>query len=182
MEEQRSEQPDKIPARFSSTLPIIVLTRPENEAGADWQELDRGPGYFNAPDGHEVRVRLKAANDEDVRTLVNELRDLPVLHFLDLAENRNVTNEGLRHLRGLPQLTGLNLSSCSITNTGIEHLRGIPQLSHLNLSYCNKLSDPALKTIEAMKNLTFVDLQGCLSITNGGLSRIRRRSLQIYRG
>ena len=166
--------------RFSSTQPVIVLTRPV-EGDAEWQELDRGPGYFAVPDGHEVRVRIKSINDADLYELIQELRDVEDLHFLDLSENRNVTNEGLKHLRLLPQLTGLNLSSCSITNSGLEHLRELPRLASLNLSFCNKLTDAALKTLEAMKRLTYVDLQGCLSITKAGVARVRRRDLEIYR-
>lgn len=166
--------------RFSTSLPIIVLSRPEGE-NVDWQEVDRGPGYFNIPAGQEVRVRIKGINDSDLNELMNDLRDVQALRFLDLSENRNVTNEGLARLKAVPQLTGLNLSSCSITSTGLEHLRALPRLQTLILSYCSRLTDPALKTLEAMKNLTFVDLQGCLGLTNGGLARIRRRSLTIHR-
>jgi len=165
---------------FSSTLPITVYTRPV-ETGVDWQELDRGPGYFSIPADHEVRVRIKSIADEDLLLLVAELRDVAALRFLDLSENRNVTNEGLGRLRGLSQLTGLNLSSCSITNTGLKQLADLPNLSHLNLSYCNRLSDEAIKIIEGIHHLTYVNLQGCLSITRAALSRVRRRSLTIYR-
>ena len=104
-----------------------------------------------------------------------------MLRFLDLSENRNITNEGLARLKVLTQLTGLNLSSCSISSSGINHLRDLTHLETLNLSFCNRLNDPALKTLESMRNLTFVDIQGCLGITKGGLSRVRRRSLVIYR-
>lgn len=166
--------------RFSSSQPVIVLTRPAS-GDVDWQEIDRGPGYFTVPPGHEIRVRIKSINDADLYELIQELRDVEDLRFLDLAENRNVTNEGLKYLRLLPQLTGLNLSSCSITNTGLEHLRELPRLSSLYLSYCNKLTDAALKTLESMKRLTYVDIQGCLSITKAGLARVRRRDLNIHR-
>lgn len=166
--------------RFSSVLPVIIYSRPEGE-DTDWQEVDRGPGYFSVPAGHEIRVRIKSINDADLAGLVDELQGIPALHFLDLSENRNVTNEGLARLKALPQLTGLNLSSCSISNTGLANLRGLQHLAYLNLSYCNHLSDPALKTLEAMRHLTYVDLQGCLGFTNGGLARMRRRTLTIYR-
>ena len=166
--------------RFSSALPVVVLTRPAGQ-DIDWQEMDRGPGFFNVPADQEIRVRIKGINDADLNQLMDELHDVRALRFLDLSENRNVTNEGLARLKALPQLSGLNLSSCSITNTGLAHLRELPHLATLILSYCSRLSDPALKTLEAMKNLTYVDLQGCLGFTNGGLARVRRRSLTIYR-
>jgi hypothetical protein len=166
--------------RFSSSLPIIILTRPEGST-QDWQEFDRGPGYFDVPEGHEVRVRLKSINDEDLLALVRELEEFQPLRFLDLAENRNVTNAGLARLRSLPQLSGLNLSSCTITNTGLESLRSLHNLTYLDLSYCNHLEDNALKTLESMRGLTYVSLLGCLRISQGGLARVRRRTLKIYR-
>jgi hypothetical protein len=165
---------------FSSTQPIFVLTRPAG-SDQDWQDLDRGPGYFNVPEGHEVRVRIKSIDDQDLHELVKELQDVDSLRFLDLAENRNVTNSGLMRLKGLPQLTGLNISSCTVTDSGIEQLRELPRLAHLNVSYCNRLTDAALKSFEAMRHLTYVDIQGCLSITKGGLARVRRRNLTLYR-
>jgi len=165
---------------FSSSMPIIVLTRP-TDSSEEWQELDRGPGYFTVPDGHEVRVRIKSINDSDLLDLVKELQNLEILRFLDLSENRNIPNTGLSRLHNLPQLSGLNLSSCTITSAGIEYLHDLNHLSYLNLSFCNKLNDQVLKIIENMRNLTYVDLQGCLSVTNGGISRIRRKNLEIYR-
>ena len=166
--------------QFSSTMPIIVYTRPADSNG-DWQELDRGPGYFTIPDGSVARVRIKSISDYELTTLVDELQGFAALRFLDLAENRNVTNAGLARLRALPQLTGLSLSSCSITNAGLEHLRALPNLVWLDLSYCNRLNDAALKPLEAMRTLTFVNLQGCLGIGRAGLARMRRRTLEIQR-
>lgn len=168
------------PQQFSTTMPVIVYTRPADSDG-DWQELDRGPGYFSIPEGSVARVRIKSISDMELNTLVEELQGVPALRFLDLSENRNVTNAGLARLRALPQLTGLSLSSCSITNAGLEHLRALPNLAWLDLSYCNRLNDAALKPLEAMRSLTFVNLQGCLGIGRAGLSRVRRRTLQIQR-
>jgi hypothetical protein len=169
-----------VTTRFSSSMPIIVLTRPADSA-LDWQEFDRGPGYFDVPEGLEIRVRLKSINDSDLLELVRELEEVPALRFLDLSENRNVTDQGMARLRSLPQLTGLNLSSCTISNTGLKYLRDLTHIVYLDLSYCNRLEDSALKTLEGMRALTYVNLKGVLSISNGGLSRVRRRTLEIYR-
>lgn len=171
---------DSEQATFSSSLPIIVYSRPEG-SDVDWKDLDRGPGYFRVPEGHEIRVRIKSIGDEELLILVKELQDVEPLRFLDLAENRNVTNTGLARLPGLPRLTGLNLSSCSITNTGLKHLAGLPHLSHLNLSYCNRLDDGAIKILEGMRHLTYVNLLGCLNVSRAAITRVRRRSLEIHR-
>jgi len=172
---------EEAPARFSSVLPVVILTRPAGQTVIDWQVADQGPGYFDIPPGNEIRVKIKSINDDDLAVLVNELKAVEPLRFLDLSENRNVTNQGLQSLKELRQLTGLNLSSCSITSTGMENLRNLNHLSYLNLSFCSRLTDLSLKTLEAMKNLTYVDLQGCLGLTKGGLARIRRKNLTIYR-
>ncbi len=164
---------------FSSELPLIILVRPMG-GEIDWQEVDRGPGFFHIPADQDIRVRIKGINDWDLNQLVGDLQEVKTLRFLDLAENRNVTNEGIAKLKALPQLTGLNLSSCSVTNNGLAHLKSLPRLSTLILTYC-KLSDPVLKTLEGMKSLTYVDLQGCLGFTHAGLARVRRRTLTIYR-
>lgn len=168
------------PTHFSSELSLIIFIRPVGEE-TDWQEMDRGPGYFTLPADQEIRVRIKGINDEELGELVNDLRLVTMLRFLDLSENRNVTNEGLSKLKGLPQLTGLNLSSCSISNAGLSYLRALPHLAYLNLTYCNHLSDPALKILEAQKSLTFVDLKGCLGFTQRGFSLVRRRNLTFSR-
>lgn len=165
---------------FSSALPLVIYTRPEGE-DIDWQEVDRGPGYFNLPAGQEIRVRIKGINDEELGEVVNDLQPVTTLRFLDLSENRNVTNDGLARLKALPQLTGLNLSSCTISNAGLAHLRALPHLVYLDLTYCNHLSDPALKIIESMRGLTFVDIKGCLGFTQKGFSLIRRRNLTFSR-
>jgi hypothetical protein len=100
---------------------------------------------------------------------------------LDLAENRKVTNDGLESLKMLPQLTYLNLSSCDITNSGLQYLLDLQQIKVLNLSYCHRLTDIGLKTLKGLPHLVFLDLQGVLKVTNGGLSKIRRSGLIIHR-
>ena len=112
---------EEAPARFSSVLPVVILTRPAGQTVIDWQVADQGPGYFDIPPGNEIRVKIKSINDDDLAVLVNELKAVEPLRFLDLSENRNVTNQGLQSLKELRQLTGLNLSSCSITSTGMEN-------------------------------------------------------------
>jgi hypothetical protein len=170
---------EALPTHFSSEQEIIVYARPE-QSDQDWQEVDRGPGFFTIDAGYEIRIKIKGINDFDLAELVQELRDVSMLRFLDLAENRNVTNDGLQSLKPLKQLTGLNLSSCTITSSGMEYLRPLTHLSYLNLCYCSRLTDLALKTIESMRNITYVETRGCLAFTKGGFSRVRRRNLVFH--
>jgi hypothetical protein len=175
------ESNDAAEFHFSSALPVIVYTRPVGQAKVDWQEFDRGPGYFHIPGNREIGVRIKSIDDRVLKSLVEELRPVEPLRFLDLSENRNVTDAGITRLSELKQITILNLSSCTVTNAGLTELKQLTHLERLILSYCNKLNDSAIKTLESMRSLEYVDIQGCLSITKGALARVRRRNLVIYR-
>jgi len=158
-----------------------VLSRPPGKADADWQEVDHGPGLIHLPAGQEYAVRAKNITDRDLAGLVKELAGLPALVLLNLSENRSITGAGLAHLRGLPGIRYLNLSSCGLSNPGLEHLKGLPRLERLDLSYCNRLTDLSVKSLRALQNLTFLDLQGCVKITNGGLSKLQRSGLTIHK-
>ncbi len=168
---------------FSSTLPIIVYSCPQGagQAAIDWQEVDRGPGYFTVPADQQIGIRIKSIDDSALAILVDELRDLSALVSLDLSENRNLSNESLAVLKGLPQLEMLNLSSTNISSQALNHLKALPNLHRLFLLYCNRLNDSALKILKSIHQIQFVDLQGCLGITNAAFSRVRRRSLSIHR-
>ncbi len=147
----------------------------------DWQEFDRGPGYFNVSPEDAVCVRLKSISDEELQTLVGELRDLPTLYSLDLSENRNLSDASLRYLKDLPQLRELNLSSTNISSRGMEHLSELPHLERLILTYCNHMSDAVVKHLRSLNNLEYLDIQRCLSITRAGVNKLERRGLTINR-
>ncbi len=164
---------------FSSTLPIQVLIRP---AGAqDWQMLDEGPGFFTVPAGHEVAVRLRLGTNALLRTLMYEIAGNPALTYLNLSENRGITDRGLEFLAAAPQITMLNLSSCDITNSGLRALKALPRLEHLELSYCNRLTDEAFNALRDLPVLRYLDLLGCLKMTHAALKRFTRRDLVIRR-
>ena len=165
--------------QFSTSLPVIVYTRPSNLISDEWVELDRGPGFFNLPLEHVVMIRIKKIDDSDFSLLVKDLAGCSFIISLDLSENRKITDDGLEFLKGMPQLTSLNLSSCDITNKGLDHLLALNRLTRLNLSYCNRLTDSGLKTIQKLTHLTELDLLGVLKMTRGGLARITRPGLNV---
>ena len=59
------------------------------------------------------------------------VKDLQAIHFIDTPQ---VTNDGLRHLKELTQLTALALNGSQITDAGLEHLKRLTQLRRLGLS------------------------------------------------
>ncbi len=164
---------------FSTSLPILLLARPAGER--DWQEFDRGPGYFTLPAELEAGVKIKTINDGELKTLVEDICGLSSLRMLDLAENRNITDEGLKWLKLLSQLTELNLSSCDVTHQGLEYLAGIPRLKRLNLAYCGRINAQAVKAFKRMDKLEYLDLLGCLNFNRSGVTKIERKGLEIHK-
>ena len=169
---------------FSTTLPIVIFCRLADQRAQpaqEWQEFDRGPGYFNLTEGQEFMIKVKQIDDADLCQLIKELAGCRMITFLDLAENRKVTDDGLEGLKTLTQLAYLNLSSCDITNSGLDYLLELQRLRVLNLSYCHRLTDIGLRTLKGLPNLVYLDLQGVLKVTTGGLSKIRKAGLTIRR-
>ena len=148
---------------FTTRLPVVVLCRPVQ------------------PPGVETSLRARNMDDEMLAQLVGEIVACPAITGLNLAENRNVTNDGIAYLEQLHWLTELNLSSCAVTNEGLSHLVGLSRLSRLDLSYCNRITDVGIKPLKVLRNLTYLDLKGCVKVTNGGTSKLRRPGLTIIK-
>ena len=163
---------------LNTELNVQVLTRPVGQGG-DWQEFDRGPGYIRIPPDVDVSVRIRNIGDQDLAGLVPQLVGIKGLLALSLSENRNVTDAGLATLKALPQLVELNLSSCGLTNAGLEHLKVFTRLERLDISYCNRLTDQCVRSLNKLPALTYLDVKGCVKITHGGLSKLRRPDLTI---
>lgn len=179
--ESNTNLPEQPRNHFSSQLPVLVFHRPAGQTLIDWQELDRGPGYFTIPAGDEAGVRIKNIDDDTLENLIQEMAECPVITFINISENRKITNDGLQLLTAMRQISALNLSSCGITDAGLPHLKLFRHLTYLNLSYCNRLTDAGVKALHALTNLTFLDLQGCVKMTTAGMGRIERRGLTIHR-
>jgi hypothetical protein len=167
---------------FSTALPVQVFQRAAGSIpGSDWQELETGPGTMHLPAHGEFSVRGRNLNDETLRQLIGEITGIREIVSLNLAECRNVTNEGIQFLNAIPHLTELNLSSCSLTDSGLAELKPLSHLRWLNLSYCNRITNLGLRNLRNLRRLEFLDLQGCVKINKGGLTKLERRDLVIHK-
>ena len=166
---------------FSSTLPITLYEYQPGQHPAEWRELDRGPGIFHIPAATQVVVRIRTIGNKDLETLAREISSCPAVTFLNLSENRNIMDDGMEVFSTLSQLTGLNLSSCSITDSGLAHLKNLIHLQHLNLAFCNRITDVGLRHLHKLTTITYLDLQGCVKISQGGVSKLERKNLTIHR-
>lgn len=166
---------------FESDLPVAIFIRPLTESGVEWSEYDHGPGRFDIPQGHEISLRVRNIDDDELYDLVKAVSSLPALTTLNLSENRKISDAGLARLTALNALTSLNVSSCSITNQGLSVLAGMKKLQYLNISYCNRISDEGLKHLKPLNRLTYLDIQGCVKTSHAGVKKIERRGLTIHR-
>jgi Leucine-rich repeat (LRR) protein len=169
-------------ACFETSLDVLVLIRRQEERSAEWQELGQGPGPFVIPEGFEAKVQVRGIDDKQLQELLRDLAECRAVVFLDLAENRKITDRGISRLAALPWLTGLNLSSCALSNTGLQHLAAFKKLEYLNLCYCNRLNNSGIRILKSLPRLVYLNLQGCLGITHAGARLIEKKGLTIYRG
>ncbi len=89
--------------------------------------------------------------DDDLRLIAN----LPKLTTLSLARDAHpsrLTDEGLAHLKKLPELKTLDLSHSQITNGGLQNLRRFPKLFRVSLSD-TQVSDDGLRHLAGLSEL-----------------------------
>ena len=170
--------------RLSTEMDIMLYTIPCEAVSSrwlDWQEYDRGPGIFYIPTDVYLGVRAQGLHDADIRKVVDELKDVENLRYLNLTENRGITNDGMAAVGSLRQLRYLNIGACDINNQGMDFLPGLVNLEYLNLSYCNRITEKTAPYVQKLPKLKYLDLQGCIKINNGGLKKFEKKSLTIYK-
>jgi Leucine-rich repeat (LRR) protein len=82
-----------------------------------------------------------------------------------------VTDAGLTHLKGLPQLRTLILSHSKITDAGLKHLRGLTRLERLYLRD-PQFTDAGLENLQGLTQLTVLDLSST-PVTDAGLMHLK---------
>jgi hypothetical protein len=164
---------------FYCTYPVIFFSRPIKTPPLDWTEIETGPGSIALPENQEYGFRIHNIDDLGLKHLVAEIAEVSPITYINLSENRKITEAGLAYLSGFTDLVYLNLSSCGLKNDGMAHLQDFPHLVTLDLSYCNRLTGPALKYLRHLPKLAELNLQGCIKLTNGDVARFKKRGLVI---
>lgn len=91
---------------------------------------------------------------------------------LDLNENKNITDDGLRHVADIRGLEELGVSHTGISDKGVEHLAKC-SLTYFSAWYCN-VGDRALKVLAGMPRMKQLQLKGCTGITDAGISHLTK--------
>jgi Leucine-rich repeat (LRR) protein len=169
------------PQKLSTSLPIQILQRPFEGDGKDWTVAGMGPEDFSLADDQFIGLRVRNIDDDFLRELVAEFRELTNLVMLNLSENRKVTDKGMRIIQPFTHLEELNVSSCDLSNKGLEFIAEFSLLRNLNISYCNRVTGGGLLVLRKLAHLEFLDLQGVPKINTGNIARIRKPTLTIHR-
>ena len=92
------------------------------------------------------------------------------------------TNEDLKQLQILHQLTSLDLSGCQeISRRGLELFTLNPaQIKTLILNDCPKLTDKMFGCINFFKHLERLDLRGCFRITDHGVEALASLKFLVH--
>lgn len=170
--------------RLTTELDIVLYTiSPEmlSSRWLDWQEFDRGPGIFYIPSEDYLGVRAQGLHDAEIRKLAEELKNVENLRYLNLTENRGITNEGMAAVGALRQLRYLNIGACDVNNQGMTFLPNLINLEYLNLSYCNRITEKTAPYVQKLPKLKYLDLQGCIKINTGGLKKFEKKGLTIHK-
>lgn len=102
--------------------------------------------------------------------IVSLCQNQPSLSVLDISECLSVTDRGLTAIgAGLVRLKTLVLVKCrQLTETSICKLRGLQQLSRLDLNSCYMVTSRGLQLgVCSLRNLTFLKLSCCTSVSDG---------------
>lgn len=175
---------DKYKYRLETGLEIVLYTVPcgeESSRWLDWREFDRGPGIFRIPDDVYLGVRAQGLHDAEIRQLAEDLLPVESLRYLNLAENRGISNDGIAAVGKLRQLRYLNIGACDLNNQGMAFLPCLTNLEYLNLSYCNRITEKTAPYVQKLPKLKYLDLQGCIKINTGGLKKFEKKGLTIYK-
>jgi hypothetical protein len=101
-------------------------------------------------------ARLDAAG-QMTDAMLAEVSRVAGITSLDLGGSKELTDDGLRHLAGLPRLAHLNLSGTAITDRGLELLRELPALESISLAM-TRVTDEGMTWLTSCHELARVDL------------------------
>ena len=98
------------------------------------------------------------------------LSECHALKRLNLGGCRNITGNGMRHLRNLSIQT-LDVQRTQVGDTGIREIATLSQLSELHLGSC-PITSAGLAPL-AQSKLRTLDLEGCIGVSDAGLEHIK---------
>jgi eukaryotic-like serine/threonine-protein kinase len=180
----RVKRGDRILATVRKVAPAVTADPDADRAAAERMLLVGGTVTVEMDTGARIVERLrdlppnrfhllevnffgnKQVKDADLAALKPARR----LWNVNLSHTA-VSDDGLKHLVGLPALVLLSLDGSAVTNAGLPTLAACPALKDLGLSY-SKVTEAGLVHVKRMTRLEGLGLCG-LGITDDGLADLR---------
>ena len=162
-------------------IPLAWIGTAVLESDRDWRILSElGHLQPDAPRGLGAVTSLRLegvpledgrergpVHDDDLR-VVARLRSLK---WLSLAFQKDVTDAGLAHLKGLENLRELDLHECGIGDDGLRHVAEIATLETLDVGGTN-VSDSGLRHLAVLKNLRWLGVDDT-RVTDAGVQALK---------
>ena len=124
-------------------------------------------GHFWPISGNRCRAGPNPITD----ACLEQIAKLPRLRVLNL-EGSEVSDDGLKLLKGLRGLRKLNLWQTRITDTGLRELQGLTKLRELNLQE-TRIADAGLRELQTLSELQELNVERT-GITDRGLKYLGR--------
>jgi serine/threonine protein kinase/Leucine-rich repeat (LRR) protein len=132
-------------------------------------KADRSAAEWVLSIGGTIKIRHDGQERE-----IQAANDLPAvpfeLVFVNLNRIPKVEDAGLDHLKGLTNLSYLDLDGAAVTDAGLERLKGLTHLTYLDLG-ATRVTDAGLGHLKGLTNLTYLDL-GVTRVSDRGLDRL----------
>jgi hypothetical protein len=109
----------------------------------------------------------KKVTDADLKQLAN----LTKMKTLKLDAASNITDDGVKNLADLKQLTDLGLAQTKVTDAGLKYLTGLTELKSLSLSFDN-ITDAGLESLAGLKKLEMLGLP-FTKVTPAGIKKLQ---------
>lgn len=123
---------------------------------------------IDALPSHVDRLAAPTLADDDLEYLASRVS----VRELDLADNSNLTDDGLRHVAKLRGLERLSLIGTGVTDKGIRHLRKLP-LTYIALSETG-VGDDALAYVGEMSPMKQLQIRNCRRVTDKGVLKLKK--------
>ncbi len=130
----------------------------------------------------EHRATALDANGQMTDTALERISRLDFVTSLSLGGSRALTDDGLLHLRHMPQLQHLNLSEYpggKLTDRGLEVLRQLPNLRRFEMTWQKGITDSGVSNLRFCDHLEHVDLMGSPT-GDGAIEALRGKPMLSY--
>jgi hypothetical protein len=144
------------------------VSKQEKEQAALLLEKERVKLTF-APNGAVTGVEFPKRTPD--RNTLDLLAALPELKGVNLFES-NATDDTVRSLRPLSELSALNLGFCPhLTDTSAAEIARFRNLKYLNLGFARQLTDDGISQLSSLKELSILNLS-VTPLTDAGLAKL----------